>query len=108
MANRRPQGAAPAAPAPVPVLETPALVPPPALETQAGVANTEVTTVQAPVDKTETPVETKKTPKVVAEKSIKVRATAKGFYGNARIKVGEVFEIHSSQAFSENWMEKIK
>lgn len=112
MSNRKPRGAAEAAPAPAPVLETPSLVPPPALETQAVVDTPvldvpAVTTVEASVDKTPAPVETKKTPKVVAAKPIKVRATAKGFYGNVRRKVDEVFEIKNEQAFSIHWMEKI-
>lgn len=117
MSNRKPRGAAPAAPAPAPgELMNPNLVPPPALpvettETVETVLETPVldpvSTTEASVDKTVKAVETKKKPAAVVEKPMKVRATAKGFYGNVRRVPGEVFEIHSEKLFSHNWMEKI-
>lgn len=57
-----------------------------------------------------------KTPKVqkvdiakvaVQDEGIKVKATSKGFYGNHRRKVGEVFTIRSEKYFSKYWMEKV-
>lgn len=39
---------------------------------------------------------------------MRVRATALGFYGNQRRRIGDEFTIRSEKDFSEKWMEKIE
>ena len=38
---------------------------------------------------------------------IKVRATGVGFYGNQRLREGDLFEIKDMEAFSKKWMELV-
>jgi len=38
---------------------------------------------------------------------IKVRATALGYYGEARRRPGDVFTIYDEQDFAESWMERV-
>lgn len=39
---------------------------------------------------------------------MKVKATNTGYFGNARRRAGDVFEINSSKEFSSDWMEQVK
>jgi hypothetical protein len=38
---------------------------------------------------------------------IKVRATAMGYYGNLRRRVGDVFVLNEPELFSAKWMERV-
>ena len=38
---------------------------------------------------------------------IKVRATQTGFYGERRLREGDVFTINGEHEFSKNWMERV-
>lgn len=40
--------------------------------------------------------------------TIRVRATAKGFYGNKYREIGDVFDVYSENEVSDVWMERIK
>lgn len=40
-------------------------------------------------------------------KGIRVRATAIGYYGDMRRRVGDVFTIDNEKQFSHKWMEKV-
>lgn len=38
---------------------------------------------------------------------MKVRATQLGYYGYARRRVGDIFDIKTEKEFSKKWMEKL-
>lgn len=38
---------------------------------------------------------------------MKVKAKRLGYFGNKRVREGEIFEINSEELFSTAWMEKV-
>lgn len=56
---------------------------------------------------TATPAPAGNAPKPASGRSLKVRATAMGYYDNERRREGDVFTIQHAGEFSSKWMERV-